>query len=49
MFDVAEGVTVDIRTRVLLMAIRQALLMILSALEDYLQMPRTKDGTHKRE
>jgi hypothetical protein len=40
--SVAEARPVDNRTRVLLLAVREALLLILGAVEDYLEMPRTK-------
>lgn len=37
-----EQVHVDGRTRVLLLAVRRALIMILCALEDYLEMDKTR-------
>ncbi len=36
------------RERKLLMAVRSALLIILGAIEDYLEIPRTKASTHSR-
>lgn len=44
----AECAITDPRTRVLLMAVREALLMVLGALEDYLCIQRTKEPNHKR-
>ena len=40
--QLSEGMT-DFRINKLLMAIRAALLMSVDAIEDYLEMPRTKD------
>lgn len=36
-----EGEAIGPRARALLMAVRQALIMVLGALEDYLGMPRS--------
>jgi hypothetical protein len=43
-----ESVIIDSRQRVLLMAVRQALIMVLGALEDYLQMERSIVPKHRR-
>lgn len=46
--DLEDDLTrVNTKTRALLLAIRQALLLILGAIEDYLSMARTKENTHK--
>jgi len=37
------------RTRVLLLAVRQALIMVLGALETYLDLPRSIEPKHRRE
>ncbi len=37
----------DNRIKVLLLAIRQAILIALGALEDYLELPRSKAPKHK--
>ena len=37
----APGVIIDARTRVLLMAVRQALIICLRAIEEYLDMEQT--------
>ncbi len=39
----------DLATRTLLMAVRQALIMILGALEDYLGLERSIVPRHRRE
>jgi len=39
----------DVRLETLLMALRQALIIALGAVEDYLGLPRTKESRHKRE
>lgn len=41
--------TIEVRQRVLLLAVRQALIMILGALEDYLELPRSIVPKHRRE
>jgi hypothetical protein len=38
---------IDCRTKALLFAIREALYLVLGAIEDYLNIPRTKEGTHR--
>ncbi len=40
------AVPVDTRTRVLLLAVRQALLIVLGAIETYLDMPRSVQPKH---
>ena len=42
------GAIIDSRQRVLLMAVRQALIMVLGALEDYLQLERSIVPKHRR-
>lgn len=44
----ADGDTIIHRQRVLLLAVRQALIMVLGALEDYLEMERSIVPRHKR-
>lgn len=44
---VMEHPKIDPKTRTLLLVLRAALLMALGALEDYLDMPRTKERTHR--
>jgi len=43
-----DKIMIDDSTRVLLLSFRQALLMILGALEDYLQLPRSITPKHLR-
>lgn len=38
----------EARTRTLLMAVRQAIIIVLGAIEDYLQMERSIVPRHKR-
>ena len=42
------AMTADIRVRVLLIAIRQAVIIVLGALEDYLRMDRSITPKHRR-
>lgn len=44
----AENVTVDRRLRVLLYAVRQALIIALGAIEDFLEVERSIVPRHKR-
>lgn len=48
MFGTLEADTIHPRTRVLLLALRQALLIALGALEDYLGCERSVTPKHKR-
>lgn len=41
--------TAEDRTRVLLLAVRQGLIIILGALEDYLDMRRSIEPKHRRD
>ena len=43
-----DGLIISTRTRVLLIAVRQALIMTLGALEDYLDLERSIVPKHKR-
>ena len=43
-----DGSIIDNRTRVLLMALRQALIMCLGAIEDYLELERSIIPRRKR-
>lgn len=43
-----DGSIICDRTRVLLMAIRQALIMVLGAIEDYLEIERSIIPKHRR-
>ena len=47
--DSTPGMDVNDRTRTLLMAIRQAIIMALGAIEDYLQMRRSIVPRRERE
>lgn len=42
-----DDVIIDNRVRALLIALRQALLLMLTAVEIYLNLPRTKPPTHR--
>jgi len=44
-----DGSIIDNRTRVLLMALRQALIMCLGAIEDYLELERSIIPRRKRQ
>ncbi len=44
----APGATIEVRQRVLLMAVRQALIIALGALEDYLDLPRSVMSARER-
>ena len=42
------NVELEVKTRTLLMAVRQAIIIVLGAIEDYLQMERSIVPRHKR-
>lgn len=42
-----DDVIIDSRVRALLIALREALLLMLTAVEIYLNIPRTKPPTHR--
>lgn len=44
----AEARAVDERTKVLLLSVRQAIIMMLGALEDYLGLPRSITPRHRK-
>jgi len=46
--SITEAHVIDNKTRVLLLAIRQALLMALGALEDYLNLERSIIPKHRK-
>ena len=43
-----KGYNVDKRTRAFWLSVRQALLILLGALEDYLEMPRSVVPKHRK-